>query len=317
VLSLSLLSSLAALPRIAHAVEPPPGTNGDAASLAAAKQLLGERKFRAAAKAYAEANEHAGGHCGECLLGLARAELGLGDLDAGIATARDAVAALTGDALLGLAYQHLGDLFLQRAGACQPPLCGSAAIADLTAAGEAYETALASGSADRSLALIGLAKSRLRRSLYPEAAEAASEALAAAGRGPAAVAARVLLCRARGTAHLPPSHLPDDKASPPELLQVKRHVTKPLKIWAPAPIFTEEARKKQLTGVVILEAIIDEDGCVANAHVLQGLPAGLDRSALRAVSDWVFEPATLEGRPVRVYYSLTVSFKVKFGPPPH
>jgi hypothetical protein len=39
--------------------------------------------------------------------------------------------------------------------------------------------------------------------------------------------------------------------------------------------------------------------------------------ALRAVSDWVFEPATLEGRPVRVHYSLTVSFKVKFGPPPH
>ena len=316
-LSLSLLSSLAALPRITHAVEPPPGTNGDAASLAAARQLLGERKFRAAAKGYAEANERAGGHCGECLLGLARAELGLGDLDAGIATARDAVAALTGDPLLGLAYQHLGDLLLQRAGACQPPLCGPAAIADLTAAGEAYEKALASGSADRSLALIGLAKSRLRRSLYPEAAEAASEALAAAGRGPAAVAARVLRCRARGTANLPPSHLPDDKASPPELLQVKGHVTKPLKIWAPAPIFTEEARRKQLTGVVILEAIIDEDGCVANAHVLQGLPAGLDRSALRAVSDWVFEPATLEGRPVRVNYSLTVSFKVKFGPLPH
>jgi TonB family protein len=297
------------LPRTAHPVEPPAGPHGDAASLAAARQLLGERQFHAAAKAYTEANQRAGGHCGECLLGLARAKLGLGDLDAGIATTQDAAGALARDALQGLAYQHLGDLYLQRAGACKPPPCGPAAIADLTAAGEAYEKALASGSVQRSLALTGLATSRFRRSLYPEAAEAASAAIAAAGGGPAAPAARVLLCLARGTANLPPSHLPDDKASPPEVVHVKGHVTRPLKIWAPPPIFTDEARKRQITGVVILEAIIDQDGCVTNAHVLQGLPAGLDRSALSAVSDWVFEPATLEGRPVHVYYTLTVNFQ--------
>lgn len=315
--SLSLLASLAPWPRLARAVEPPAGTVGDAASLAAAKQLLGEKKFRAAAKAYAEANEHAGGHCGECLLGLARAKLGLGDLDAGIAATRDAVGALAGDPLQGLAYQHLGDLYLLRAGACKPPPCGPAAIADLAAAGEAYEKALASGSADRSLTLTGLATSRFRRSLYPEAAEAASEAIAAAGGGSRAAPARVLLCRAGRAANLPTAHsigAPPD--SPSSIYHIGGQVAKPVKISAPPPVYAEEARKKLITGVVIVEAVIDQQGCVTNAHVLKGLPAGLDRAAVRAVMNWVFEPATLEGSPVRVYYTLTVNFEVDFGPIP-
>jgi TonB family protein len=227
-ISLSLLASLAPWPRLARAVEPPAGTVGDAASLAAAKQLLGEKKFRAAAKAYAEANEHAGGHCGECLLGLARAKLGLGDLDAGIAATQDAVGALAGDPLQGLAVTSTcnGPARASRRRAAPPP------IAALTAAGEAYKKALASRTADRNLALTGLATSRFR--------------------------------------------------------------------------------------VVILEAIIDEQGCVTNVHVLKGLPAGLDRAAVQAAMNWVFEPARLEGRPVRVYYSLTVTFDVNFGsiPPP-
>ncbi|HEV3075678.1 MAG TPA: hypothetical protein VHB47_14750 [Thermoanaerobaculia bacterium] len=37
---------------------------------------------------------------------------------------------------------------------------------------------------------------------------------------------------------------------------------------------------------------------------------------MRAVTDWVFEPATLAGRPVPVYYTLTVNFEVDFGPIP-
>jgi len=316
-LSLSLLASLAALPRTAHAVEPPAGTVGDAASLAAAKGLLGEKRFHAAAKAYAEANAHAGGHCGECLLGLARAKLGLGDLDAGIAATQDAVGTLAGDPLQGLAYQHLGDLYLQRAGACKPPPCGPAAIADLTAAGEAYEKALASGAADRGLTLTGLATSRFRRSLYPEAAAAAKQAIAAAGGGPTAAPARVLLCRAGRAANLPTAHPPGDPPDhPSSIYHVGGQVAKPVKISAPPPAYTEEARKKLITGVVILEAVIDQQGCVTNVHVLKGLPAGLDRAAVRAATNWVFEPAMLDGWPVSVYYTLTVNFEVDFGPLP-
>jgi TonB family protein len=67
---------------------------------------------------------------------------------------------------------------------------------------------------------------------------------------------------------------------------------------------------------VILEAIIDQEGCVTNAHVLKGLPEGLDKAALTAVKEWVFEPATLGGSPVKVFYTLTVTLKVDFDSPP-
>ncbi|HXO42138.1 MAG TPA: energy transducer TonB [Thermoanaerobaculia bacterium] len=89
-----------------------------------------------------------------------------------------------------------------------------------------------------------------------------------------------------------------------------------MKISAPPPVYTDEARKKLITGVVIVEAVIDQQGCATNAHVLKGLPAGLNRAAVQTVMNWVFEPATLEGRPVRVYYSLTVNVEADFGPIP-
>jgi TonB family protein len=76
------------------------------------------------------------------------------------------------------------------------------------------------------------------------------------------------------------------------------------------PAYTETARRSRVTGVVILEAVIDEQGDVTNTRVLKGLPRGLDRAAVEAVATWKFEPATLEGKPVQVYYVLTVNFQL-------
>ena len=38
---------------------------------------------------------------------------------------------------------------------------------------------------------------------------------------------------------------------------------------------------------------------------------GLDRAALDAVEKWKFKPATLEGKPVKVFYTLTVNFNLQ------
>lgn len=92
-------------------------------------------------------------------------------------------------------------------------------------------------------------------------------------------------------------------------------VTRPEKISGAAPIYTELARRARVSGTVIMEAIIDEQGNVANARVLKGLPMGLDRAAVEAVQTWKFKPATLEGKPVKVYYVLTVNFSVETEPP--
>jgi protein TonB len=76
------------------------------------------------------------------------------------------------------------------------------------------------------------------------------------------------------------------------------------------PKYTEIARKARISGIVIIEAIIDRDGNVTEAHVLKGLPMGLDDEALKAIRLWKFRPGTLNGQPVAVYYNLTVNFRL-------
>lgn len=103
------------------------------------------------------------------------------------------------------------------------------------------------------------------------------------------------------------------QAGPP--YQVGDKVTRPEKISGEAPVYTQLGRIRQVTGTVILEVIIDEQGNVENAKVLKGLPMGLDRQAWEAVKTWKFKPATLEGKPVKVSWVLTVDFRMQKDPP--
>ena len=96
-----------------------------------------------------------------------------------------------------------------------------------------------------------------------------------------------------------------------EILRVGGEITKPERLGGAAPAYTELARKARIQGVVIVEAIIDKEGKVTNVRVLKGLPMGLDQAAVDAVKSWRFRPATLNGRPVSVYYSLTVNFRLQ------
>jgi TonB family protein len=91
-------------------------------------------------------------------------------------------------------------------------------------------------------------------------------------------------------------------------LKVNGSVTPPVRLSGALPIYTEIARKAGVKGTVIAEAIIDRQGNVTNTRVLHGLPLGLDRAAVEAMKTWKFKPATLEGRPIKVYYVLTVNF---------
>jgi protein TonB len=66
-----------------------------------------------------------------------------------------------------------------------------------------------------------------------------------------------------------------------------------------------------MQGTVIVEAIIDKSGAVTAVRVLKPLPMGLDNAAAEAVKKWRFKPATLNGRPVAVYFVLTVNFQLQ------
>jgi len=94
-------------------------------------------------------------------------------------------------------------------------------------------------------------------------------------------------------------------------MQISGNVLAPVRIHAPDPHYPEEARHARVQGVVILQTIIDKVGNVTDVKVLKGLPSGLTEAAVEAVSSWRFKPATLEGKPVAVYYLVTVSFSVQ------
>jgi protein TonB len=97
----------------------------------------------------------------------------------------------------------------------------------------------------------------------------------------------------------------------PEAVRLTAEMTRPVPVRQVQPRYTEAARRAGVQGVVVLEAIIDERGNVSNVRVLRGLPMGLDREAVEAVQQWKYRPALLNGRPVRVYMTLTAQFTIQ------
>lgn len=93
-----------------------------------------------------------------------------------------------------------------------------------------------------------------------------------------------------------------------EIADVGGDVSPPKRIYGPKPPFTEEARQARVQGVVLLQAIIDQQGNVARVRVLKGLPMGLTESAIETVKTWRYEPSTRDGKPVAVRMHLNVSF---------
>jgi len=99
-------------------------------------------------------------------------------------------------------------------------------------------------------------------------------------------------------------------AKPDVPLRVGGDVKAPVVINRVEPVYPEVARKARISGIVIVECIIDKNGNVTNVQVLKPLPFGLDQAAVDAVKRWKFKPGTLNGQPVDVIFNLTVNFKL-------
>src|SRR5438093_1363676 len=88
-------------------------------------------------------------------------------------------------------------------------------------------------------------------------------------------------------------------------------VRPPIPVTQPLPLYTEEARKAKVEGLVMLLAIVRKDGTVDSFKVIRGLGYGLDESAISTIATrWKFKPGTLNGQAVDVQATIEVSFRL-------
>jgi TonB family protein len=76
-----------------------------------------------------------------------------------------------------------------------------------------------------------------------------------------------------------------------------------------APSYPEVARLASIEGDVTLRILVDEDGTVRDIRPISGPPV-LGRAALRAVEQWRYAPALVDGHPVDVVTTVTFSFRL-------
>ena len=88
-------------------------------------------------------------------------------------------------------------------------------------------------------------------------------------------------------------------------------ITAPSILREVKPDYTEEGRRRNIEGDVVLEIVVRRDGTVGSVKLLQGLGAGLDQRAIEAVRQWRFSPAKRYGTPVDVMVEVAMEFKLR------
>lgn len=94
-------------------------------------------------------------------------------------------------------------------------------------------------------------------------------------------------------------------------------------LMAPLPLATPDVEippeLAEVKGVVKARFTIDEQGVPADFHVISSVTPAVDRLVERNILDtWRYQPATLKGQPVRVYYRVMVAINQRppAAPPP-
>lgn len=107
----------------------------------------------------------------------------------------------------------------------------------------------------------------------------------------------------------PQTHLPGNCTPPSITYQVD-------------PEFTMEARKAKVLGKVLVAFIVDANGNPVNVHIFKSLvdttakkkqqaaAQSLDQSAVDAVKQYRFKPATCAGKPVPMSIRVEVAFQI-------
>jgi len=96
----------------------------------------------------------------------------------------------------------------------------------------------------------------------------------------------------------------------PQRVRVSPGVSKGLLVYRIEPAYPPLARQAHIQGVVLLTAVSDKDGNIQNLQVVSGHPM-LAPAAIEAVKQWRYKPFLLNGQPLEVETTVTVTFSLR------
>ncbi len=94
------------------------------------------------------------------------------------------------------------------------------------------------------------------------------------------------------------------------ILRVGGDVKPPVPISTPQPRYPAIALGAHIEGLVVIDAIIDEQGNVVQARAIEGPPL-LIAAALDAVANWKYQPTYLNGQAVALKTHIEVKFRLQ------
>jgi periplasmic protein TonB len=100
--------------------------------------------------------------------------------------------------------------------------------------------------------------------------------------------------------------------APPPVRQIVRvggAVKQPEAISTPPPVYPPVALAAKIDGVVVIDAVIDEQGNIVRARAVGG-PSLLVGAALAAVAQWKYRPTYLDGQAVEIETEVEVHFRL-------
>jgi protein TonB len=107
----------------------------------------------------------------------------------------------------------------------------------------------------------------------------------------------------------PPPPPPVPETPPP--IRIGGKIQAPTLLRRVEPVYPPVAVSARLQGLVILEALVDHDGTVADVKVLRSAGPVLDREALIAVRQWQYSPLVLNGGRKRFVLTVMLLFSVE------
>jgi TonB family protein len=120
----------------------------------------------------------------------------------------------------------------------------------------------------------------------------------------------------------PPTPMPTPEPEPPStpppvrpgtLVTSEEPGVAPPTLLRDGPVgYPDRARELRAQATVVVRALVDEKGNVAEVTVVQrsGTPLGFDEAAVRRVKGRLYRPATKDGVPVRMWVSVRVEFRL-------